>query len=120
MNGRGWKRKWLLGTLLLAVLIGQSSCTTTVTPKIVRDSTASFDGNAQNSGFLGYTEDGYGVITEKARKRYNALIKTYGKRYPVTLKPDAGLKAFTNGTWLIDNEHDVKATEMNLWRKSGR
>jgi hypothetical protein len=111
------KRAWLTGMLMLLAVIGLSSCT--VTPKTVRDKTASFDGNQQNSGFLGYDGEGYGIITSNALARYNGLIAKYGERYAPPLKPNAGVTPHTNGTFRIDNAHDVRAREMNRWRRSG-
>lgn len=103
--------------LLVGLGLSESGCTTT--PKIVRDDTPSFsETGKQDSGFLGYTDDGHGVIVESARARYNALIAKYGDRFTVPLKPDAGITPYTNGTYLIDPAHNVKAMEMNRWRKS--
>ena len=113
---------WLLTICLLLAAIGLSSCRggLTVTPREVRDTVASFDGNAQNSGFLGYTPEGIGVITPHARERYNDATQLYGDRFTPKLVRDAGLTPFTNGTWLIDNEHDVKAREMFRWQRGSQ
>lgn len=118
MNALRLKSLWLIAMLTLLALVGLSNGCTTVTPKIVHDDTPSFDGGAQTSGFLGYLPDGSGVISQHAADRYNSLIAKYGDRYTVPLKPNAGLTPYTNGTVRIDAEHNVKAQEMNRWRKS--
>lgn len=106
--------------VLCAVLL--FGCTTTVIPEAPKDNAISFDGNSQNGGFLGYTENHYGVLTPRARERYNDLIaKGYGTNVsPALTKPDDGLQPWTNGTWLITKEHLVKFGVMNNARKSGR
>lgn len=107
-----------LATLVGVASVAFTACT--VTPTRLRDSTASFDGNQQNSGFLGFTPDGAGVLTPKARARYNGLIEVYGgtNYFRPPLKMDSGLTPFTNGTFQIDAEHLVKFGQMNRWRKS--
>lgn len=110
--------KRLSGILLIAAVLLVSGCTSTVTPKAVKESQASFDGNAQNSGFLGWTNH-FGVITAHAHERYQQLIATYGNRFEPKLAGDAGTTAFTNGTYLIDKEHLVDFGEMELWKRSG-
>ena len=91
----------------------------TVTPKIVKDSTPSFDGATQNSGFIGFDDRGYGIITENARNRYNGLITVYGKKFTPPLVLDAGLTLTSSNTYLIDPQHDVYGRTMNRWKKSG-
>ncbi len=122
-NGAGFVRFkiWNLFPLFLCVhfLIG---CTSTIIPKSVTDEQVSFDSNQQNGGFLGYTSEHYGVLTPRARERYNDLVaKGYGTNFsPALTKPDEGLQPWTNQTWLITKEHLVKFGVMNNARKSGR
>lgn len=122
------------GIVCLVLALG---CSSIVTPKIVRDQTASFDGNIANSGFLKFNDDGSGLITARARDRYNALIERYGGRFDPPLKKDAGVRAAAEGqdahqggqdgretlegraTYVIDAEHLVKFATMNRWKKSG-
>jgi hypothetical protein len=101
-----------------ALLLG---CTSTVIPRQVSDSQASFDGNAQNSGFLGFDTDGNGILTAHARDRYNGLVSIYGGRFSPPLTMDAGIRAAAGtNTFTIDAEHLVKFATMNRWRKEGR
>lgn len=100
---------------LLAALAG---CT--VVPDPLRDSVASFDGNTQNSGFLGYDPAGNAVLTPGARARYNLLVLRFGTNYLPALTLDAGVTATATNTYLLDRQHWVDALEMNGWRKAGR
>lgn len=97
--------KRLIATALLLSALGLAACTSTVTPARVEAATPSYDGNAQNSGFLGFFPDGSGHLTPHARDRYNALVAVYGRDFLVSLKPDAGLAQRADGTWQIDAEH---------------
>jgi hypothetical protein len=109
--------------LMLCVAVGlNNGCT--VRPRIVKDKTPSFSGGSQTGGWLGFYTNAQGeafsVINHDAKLRYDALARIYGTNYLVPVIPGAGCSPFTNGTWLIDFEHDVKAREMNWWRKQGR
>lgn len=104
---------------VVCVTFWEVGCSTTVAPRSATDIVASFDGNQQNSGFIGYTADGCGIITPRAKDRYNALIGVYGNKFLPVLVPDEGTKAYTNGTYLIDAEHLVKFGTMNQWRRDG-
>lgn len=98
------------------ILCALTACT--VAPKPVTDKVASYDGNAQNSGFISWASDGGGIITPHARDRYNALIELYGTRFLPPLKYDAGITATPTNTFHIDAEHLVQFGIMNAWRKS--
>lgn len=108
----------LLSLLILVVLLG---CT--VTPKHFVQHEISFDHGIQNGGFIGYiqggTNDGWGVITSDAKSRYDRLVERFGgtNYFTVAIIRGEGLVPFTNGTWLIDPEHNRKAQTMNRWRK---
>ena len=71
---------FFLSSLLL------TSCAT-ITPDKVDDKTASFDSTTPvnydnlNSGVLGFTEDGSGIITSFGVERYNNLIEQYKIRF---------------------------------------
>lgn len=109
--------------LLLTILITISgtSCTTTVVRPAIEDRQPSWDQNAQNSGFIRFNEDGSGVITEKARARYNALIGKYGDRFLPELELDSGITAGPGQKeWTITAEALVKFMTMNRWIKEGR
>ncbi len=99
-------------------LIGLSNGCLTVTPRIVRDKTPSSDSGEWNSGFRGwYVTNGqtFAVMSPFAHDRYNALIGLYGKEYLKPLTTNDGTTPFTNGTFLIDDTHNVKFGEMNVW-----
>lgn len=106
--------------LLLSMMIG---CTT-VTPSKVKDEVPSFEGNEQNSGFIGFDAEGYGVITEKARERYNCLVALYGNYFIPEMKPDDGLQwtpaVAGSLAWKIDREHLVKFATMNRWYRENK
>lgn len=106
-------KAFLASACLLLVL---ASCT--VTPKIVKDAGASFDGNARNSGLIGYDPAGRGILTPHARDRYHALIEMYGKRFDPPLRAGDGLLPTATNTVLIDAEHLVDFATMNGWRKA--
>ena len=114
-NGRVLLFCFLLSVFCLLV----SGCGTVRAPAL-EDQQASFDGNEANSGFVGFTASGSGLITDRARVRYNALIGVYGKRFLPALEADEGLKAVGINLWEIDAEHLVRFATMNRWRKEGR
>ena len=112
-------KTWLnsLITYLAGLLMGITlSCT--VLPEPPHETTPSFDGGAQNSGFLGFDAAGRGILTANARARYNALIATYGARYAPPLTLDAGLTPTATNTFLIEPQFLVDFREMNRWRKA--
>jgi hypothetical protein len=116
------RKPLLLATLMLCVAVGAINGCRTVTPPPVNDYVVSFDGGHQNGGWLGFHTNAAGeafcVITPAAKARYDGLAVKWGKAYAAPVKPGDGCQPFTNGTWLIDLEHNVKAIEMNWWNKS--
>lgn len=117
-------RAIVLGFLLLAgiafAVIGSTGCSSTVTPKPVATSEASFDGGEQNSGILKLV-DGGAIITEHARERFNALIEIYGEEFLPAIEKDRGIRPdLSDGTYFITNEALQKFILMNHWRKMGR
>ena len=113
-------RPWLPATLTLLAAVWLSSCTSTVTPPTVHDSVPSWDGANQNSGFLEFDARGYGVLTPRARDRYNALVDEYGGRMTLRLYRDDGITPTTTNTFLIDPEHLSDFLKMNRWKKQGQ
>ena len=107
---------WLLSITLAAMVI--SACTSTIRTKAPERAAASWDGTNQHSGFIGWAPDGRGIITFHARDRYNALVKRYGKRFPVPLKCDGGMQRDLDGTWLIEAEALVNFQQMQRWWRS--
>lgn len=97
-----------------------TACTSTITPKATPPpAQASFDGNTQDSGFLGWLADGSARITPHARDRYNALIALYGRDYTVPLRSDAGVAQLADGTFQIDAEHLAAFLAMAEKKRSG-
>ena len=101
---------------LLAILILSCAACGTVTPKAVESSVASFDGNEQNSGFLGFFPEG-ARITAHARDRFNLLVSIYGR--DANLSKDQGLSRNSDGTYTITREVLVKFLQMNDWHRAG-
>ena len=106
--------KILLSSLILTVVT--ISCTT-VTPPIVQSSAPSWDGTNNNSGFIGWSATGEGIITPHAQDRYNALIVMYGKRFVPPLVHDFGITTTTNGI-IINNQALSYFAQMNRWFKT--
>lgn len=105
----------------LSVSLLLCSCAGTVRPKQVQDTVIAFDGNEQTAGFLGFLPNhGGGVITDTKRREYNALVDRYGKLLvpPITAHDD-GLKAYTNGTWVITKARLTDFGVMKGWLRSG-
>ena len=109
------------------------SCTT-VTPDKVKDEISSYDASTpngydvQNSGFIGFTDDGRGLITQFGLLRYNTLIKAYKVRFKsfkgVELNENDGITEYTdklnNKLFIIDQQHLVYYAILNSWRKDGK
>jgi hypothetical protein len=109
------------------------SCTT-VTPNKVKDEIASYDATTpngydiQNSGFIGFTDDGRGLITPFGLLRYNTLVKAYKIRFKshkgVDLNENAGITEYTdksnNKLYIMDQQHLVYYAILNSWRKDGK
>lgn len=106
----------------------------TVTPDKVKDEIASYDASTpsgydvQNSGFIGFLDDGRGIITPFGLLRYNTLIKTYKIRFKsykgVELNENDGTTEYTdskgNKLFIIDQQHLVYYAVLNSWRKDGK
>lgn len=109
------------------------SCAT-VTPDKVVDKTASFDSTTpqgydqMNSGVIGFTADGRGILTQNGVERYNNLIKDYKIQFRfykgVEIKENDGISEALdkNGNLLynINKQHLVYFGVLNSWRKDGR
>ena len=116
-----------LSSLLLA------SCAT-VTPDKVQDNTASFDSttphqyDSMNSGIIGFSPEGKGILTSNGVERYNNLIKDYKLQFRaakgVELKENEGIVEFLdkhgNLLYYIDNQHMVYFGILNSWRRDGK
>ena len=106
----------------------------TVTPDKVQDNTASFDSTTPqhydpyNSGVVGLTSEGKGILTSNGVERYNNLIKDYKLQFReakgVELKENAGITEFVdkhgNLLFYIDQQHLVYFGLLNSWRRDGK
>lgn len=97
-----------------------STCRHPIIPDPLNMPGASWDGNNRNSGFLGwYTNNTgiiYGVLTPRARERYNGLIDEYGNRFIPPLKKDYGIINNTTN-FFITSEALYDFIKMNRWHK---
>ena len=106
----------------------------TVTPDKIKDEIASYDASTptgydvQNSGFIGFMDDGKGILTSFGVLRYNTLVAAYKVKFKsykgVELIENAGITEFTdksgNKLFIIDQQHLVYYAILNSWRKEGK
>jgi hypothetical protein len=106
----------------------------TVTPDKVVDNTASYDASTPtgydnlNSGIIGFTAEGYGILTPFGVERYNKLIELYKIQFKfakgVELVENEGITEYLdkNGNLLykIDQQHLVYYGILNSWRRDGK
>ncbi|WP_232766590.1 hypothetical protein [Geminisphaera colitermitum] len=104
---------------LLALMLSQPACTSTITPTPVTPARASYDGDAQTSGVLAITDAGF-VVTPRWRERYNLAIARHGAEWRPALAADHGVVARTDGTYLASREAMEKAIVMFSWIRMGR
>jgi hypothetical protein len=109
------------------------SCTT-VTPDKIKDEVASYDASTpnqydiQNSGFIGFMDDGRGILTAFGVLRYNTLVKAYKIKFKsykgVEINENDGIDEFTdkfnNKLFVIDQQHLVYYAILNSWRKESK
>jgi len=110
----------LAAAMIVGILCLQSGCVSTVTPTVVKSTTASWDGAEQNSGLLGWTTNGLAIITPHARDRYNALVGEYGKQFAPTLVWNYGIGTTSSNAFTITPEALADFARMNRWRKAGK
>ena len=106
----------------------------TVTPDKIKDEIASYDASTpsgydvQNSGFIGFMDDGKGILTPFGVLRYNTLVAAYKVKFKsykgIELTENAGITEFTdksgNKLFIIDQQHLVYYAILNSWRKEGK
>ena len=110
-----------LASSLIIFFLLVVGCTTTIAPKSVESSGASYDNGERNSGFIGWATNSsaiYGVLTFHAHERYNELIDIYGSKFIPPLKNDYGIINNKTNYW-ISLEGLSNFAKMNRWRKSG-
>lgn len=107
---------------------------TTVTPDKIKDEVSSYDASTptgydvQNSGFIGFTDDGKGLITAFGVLRYNTLLKAYKLKFKgykgIELNENDGITEYAdklgNKLYIIDQQHLVYYAILNSWRKEGK
>jgi hypothetical protein len=102
-------------------IVGFSLTGCTVSRPAIDTTLPSFDGSAMNSGMVGWHTNGETIqliVTPHWRERYTNLVANFGGRFhPPLVDPQRGLTPFTNGTWLVDDEHLSKFNTMNRWRR---
>lgn len=116
---------WLVTGLIIAacaiIVCSCAGCAATVIPTIPTATQASFDGNAQTSGLIGFDAEGNGIITGHARDRYNALVGDYGAAFKPAVKADEGIAPIpATDTFTIDGQHLVYFATMTRWHREGR
>jgi hypothetical protein len=120
-------------TLLLICTALCAGCTVIPKPYYIIGTTPSFDAstpvkevNKQNSGFVGFLENGNGILTLNAVTRYNNLVK----RYAETIKTETGAAIEKNSgifpigedniLYEIDTQHLYYFILMNQWSKQNK
>lgn len=120
-------------TIVILCCLFFASCTVVPKPVFITGTSPSFDsstpaesGTVQNSGFIGFLQNGNGIITLNAVARYNNLIEGYGK----TVLNDTGYKieknsgifpiGSNNTLFEIDKQHLFYFILMNQWNKQNR
>lgn len=102
----------------LAILL--VSCST-VAPEVVVPSEAGWDGGEQTSGLLGWSSDGWAILTPNALDRYQALARKYGDRFVPPLDPFSGIRLLDfeerEDLHLLDPEHLEKFVQMSRWAR---
>jgi hypothetical protein len=93
-----------LATVSLALALAFCSGGCGTTPTTTHASTASYDGNEQNSGVVRVMPNGSLEVTEGARTRYNALIRIYGDRLLPAIQEDFGLDRLSGAHYSLTCE----------------
>lgn len=112
----------MLKAKTILVMVGMAACIAacTVTPKVVTNGQASFDGNEQNSGIIGLDATDCAIVTQHYRDRYNGLVQQFGLKFSPVLIPDEGFVPTGTNTFLVDRQHRFYFNTMNRWRKEGK
>lgn len=104
---------------ILSILLF-AGCLSTVVPPTVKPVAPSFDAGERNSGFYGWaTNNGvaYGIISQRAKERYNNLIQVYGEKFNPPISKNFGIIDNVSNNWISLEALSDFAT-MNRWRKN--
>lgn len=107
------KVRKIVSCLVLLCLL--SGCARTIVPKPVESAQIAWDGTNQNAGIIMFT-NGYLLITEQSRAKYNALTQKHGHRIVPPRLPDSGL-AHIDGKWLMEPSAFEDWALMSFWEK---
>jgi len=120
-------------TLFFVLLLSVTGCTVVPKPIYIENTVASFDASTpknvtlrQNSGFIGFLNNGNGIITENAANRYNNLIVEYEKMIlketGYKIQKNSGITPIEGDNILfeIDQQHLYYFILMNQWNKQKR
>lgn len=109
----------MLAAILVVLLHLLSGCT--IYPRQVVYGTVSYVNNVRDSGMKGRDGvTGLEIVDGQIKDRYDAMLAIYGSKYAPVPKADVGFTAFTNGTYLLDNQHLHIYLQMCVWKRSGR
>lgn len=110
-----------------------TACTVVPKPTYIINTQPSFDASTpkeeptnQNSGFIGFLQNGNGIITQNAVDRYNNLINRYAtmvlKDTGYKIEKDSGIFPIegNNKLFEIDKQHLFYFIIMNQWNKQNR
>lgn len=114
-------------SLAISLIVG---CT--IVPTIINDKSPSFDSSTpkqysdKNSGFIGFDDNGDGILTLNAVNKYNNLIEIYGPTYKkergISLNKNDGISDFVdiygNNLFKIQKQYLSYFIELNQWQKS--
>ena len=95
------------------------ACVSTVAPPAVVSHQAAWSGTNQDSGFIGWTPAGEGILSPGGHELYLDLAGHYGTRASPPVVGDACRPTATN-TWLIDQEHLELMLTMRRWQRGGK
>lgn len=85
-------------------------CAPTIRPVVLHATTASWDGDKQDSGLIGLDAQKNAILTPHAKDRYNVLMDAYGSRFSPPAKAGDGITATATNTFLLDAQHFVYFT----------
>lgn len=101
-----------LSSVLLALVV---SCT--VYPKDAQRKEPGWDATVQNGGFIGWAEDGRGIITPRAAARYTALAARYFNRFDPPIDAASALEQTSTNTFLITPQGVYDFQTMVRWSR---